>query len=142
MQKKSFSNVVIARAAQKDVWQALVEPQYLLEWVPEIMIARQSENRISITRTSPSINQHEIVSIEEITNGIKYTSTEGRIEYEVVFLISGVDKCVIIQEDVYVLEKTALHLPLKLLTPIAKHAFAVNLNNLVTVVEKRTRLAK
>nr|WP_252894981.1 hypothetical protein [Liquorilactobacillus satsumensis] len=40
------------------------------------------------------------------------------------------------QEELYIPEKTNLQLPLKLLAPIAKHTFNVNLNNLASLIEK------
>ncbi|TLQ04493.1 SRPBCC family protein [Pediococcus stilesii] len=136
MQQKLFSNVVTVDAESKQVQQVLANPQYLLEWVPEITMVKQNDKKFTINRAETALNQHEVVRVKRNANEIRYVSTEGRLEYEIAFLITGEGKRTIIQEDVYVPEKAHLHLPLKLLAPIAKHAFNTNLNNLASLIEK------
>lgn len=138
MQQKLFSNVVVAGADQKQVRRLLANPQHLLEWAPAITTVKQGDNKFTINREQAALNQREVISVRETANDIKYTSTEGRLEYEVVFSIADEGKQTTIQEDVYIPGKTDLHLPVKLLAPIAKYAFKVNLNNLVSLVEKIT----
>ncbi|GBG93554.1 hypothetical protein LFYK43_00130 [Ligilactobacillus salitolerans] len=142
MQQKLFSNVVVVGANQKQVWQFLINPQHLSDWAPSITLVGEGKSSFTISRAEAALNQHEVISVEETEEGIKYTSTEGRLEYEVFFSIVGEGNQTTIQEDVYIPEKADLYLPVKLLTPIAKHAFNVNLNNLASLVKESTRLEK
>ncbi|KRL96814.1 SRPBCC family protein [Liquorilactobacillus satsumensis] len=141
MQYKLFSNIVSVNAELERVKEVLVHPQYLLEWVPEITTVNQEGAKFIIKRAEAALNQHETITLSTAGNHIRYQSTGGKLAYQIVFTITETAAGVsVLQEELYIPEKTNLQLPLKLLAPIAKHTFNVNLNNLASLIEKLPRL--
>lgn len=143
MNQKIFTNVVLVSASQKEVRGILLNPQFLSKWVPEITTVTTQENqKFIINRASGAFNQHELITIVQEANSIKFQSTEGKVEYQIVFTVNEENEHCTIQEDVYLSPETNVHLPLKLLAPIAKHAFNTNLNNLALLIEQTASLAQ
>ncbi|MFT9004817.1 MAG: SRPBCC family protein [Liquorilactobacillus hordei] len=135
MDQKLFSNVVLVSAEIEEVKRLLEEPENLLKWIPEITTVDKKKHDFSITRAKPALNQQETITVEKGNNSVIYDSKGGRLEYQIVFLLSGQAGQTTIQEDVYVEKQTDIFLPLKLLVPIAKYSFNTNLNNLAAFIE-------
>lgn len=135
METKLFSNVVMVNADMEDVKEILSNPQQLLQWVPDISTVDQSEDGFLIKRSGAAINQSERIRIQ--TNGSKiiYISTQGRLEYKLIFSLHAQNHQAVVQEDLYILKDTTNQLPVKLLAPIAKHAFYSNLIRLGSFAE-------
>jgi hypothetical protein len=136
MSQKFFTNIVKVHADRGQVRRILQNPKHLLEWVSEIDSVVQDEQKFIITRKEHTFNHHETITVELKTNSIIYLSTEGKFKYRIIFTVNSEDDHSIIQEDVYLTQEDNAFLPLKLLKPIAKHAFNTNLNNLALLIEK------
>ncbi|MDN2453672.1 SRPBCC family protein [Lactobacillus sp. UCMA15818] len=137
MDQKLFSNVVLVNAEEEEVRKILESPENLLKWIPEITTVEKGNHDFSITRVAPALNQQETITVEKGNNSVTYNSKGGRLEYRIVFLLSGQDRQTTIQEDVYVEKQADIFLPLKLLAPIAKYSFNTNLNNLAAFIESK-----
>lgn len=75
--------------------------------------------------------------MENKGDGIIYHSTEGRLEYDLEFQIESGNSLTQVMETFFV-DTEHTKIPIKLLAPIAKHAFAENLNLLGRLVESES----
>lgn len=130
-----FTNVVMVHAPADEVTKILADPKHLLQWVPEISTVDQGQNGFIIKRDQTALNQSELIKVTITAGEITYTSTQGRLEYRLVFTVTSQNDQSVIQEDLYLPDDTDRHLPIKLLAPIAKHAFHTNLIHLGALVE-------
>ncbi|WEV50873.1 SRPBCC family protein [Lactobacillus sp. ESL0731] len=138
MEQKIFTNVRLVNQTQEQVQRFLLQPQSLLKWVPEIRITEQSSDQFVIERTTEAPNKREQIKIISDNDQVTYVSTQGKIAYRVEFQLSKQSGKTLIEESLYLADQVAGKLPLKLLKPIAKHAFNLNLNNLAQVLEAQS----
>lgn len=89
-----------------------------------------------VTRVGQALNVSEDITVIEKDGKIVYRSSGGRLAYEVVFTVEKetADSTKISQE-LYLSESAEVHLPIKLLSPITKHAFSVKLDKLAAAIE-------
>lgn len=133
--KELFTNLITINTKPEAIQNVLKNPQRLLEWIPEIQSVKAGENHFHIRRISSALNQLEVLSVTTTTDSITYHSTKGRLEYDLVFKLTGADDQTIVAQTLLLKSKTPLSLPACLLAPIAKHAFKQNLNGLKNLVE-------
>jgi hypothetical protein len=138
MNTKLFTNVVMVNSSADMVKKVLANPQQILQWVPEVSTVAKGDAGFTIKRNKTALNQSEFIQVESNNNQIIYTSTQGRLEYQLIFSLSEENKSTVIQEELYIPDTAGKHLPVQLLAPIAKHAFHTNLVNLASLVEMLT----
>ena len=136
MIKNLFTNVIAVHANATEVKAMLADPTQMLKWIPEIDTVTEDQNRFKIIRQTTALNQSEMITVTTAADSITYHSTEGRLAYDLTFTFTTADDQTVVTETLAVPESTDTHLPLKLLAPIAKHAFYENLTNFATLVER------
>lgn len=136
MMKNLFTNVIAVHANATEVKAMLADPTQMLKWIPEIDTVTEDQNQFQIIRQTTALNQSEMITVTTAADSITYHSTEGRLAYDLTFTFTTADDQTVVTETLAVPESTDTHLPLKLLTPIAKHAFYENLTNFATLVER------
>lgn len=134
--KNLFTNVITVHANATEVKAMLADPTQMLKWIPEIDTVTEDQNRFQIIRQTTALNQSEMITVTTAADSITYHSTEGRLAYDLTFTFTTADDQTVVTETLAVPESTDTHLPLKLLAPIAKHAFYENLTNFATLVER------
>ncbi|MFC6275279.1 SRPBCC family protein [Levilactobacillus tangyuanensis] len=132
---KLFTNQVLINADRASVHAILADAQQLLTWNPAISSVAGNANQFRIDRTTAALNQHELLTITTTPDQIVYDSTEGRLAYQLRFRLTSTAEHTLVEEELWTADGS--HLPLKLLAPIAKQAFAANLNHLRRLVEHR-----
>ncbi len=136
MMKNLFTNVIAVHANATEVKAMLADPTQMLKWIPEIDTVTEDQNQFQIIRQTTALNQSEMITVTPAADSITYHSTEGRLAYDLTFTFTTADDQTVVTETLAVPESTDTHLPLKLLAPIAKHAFYENLTNFATLVER------
>ena len=136
MMKNLFTNVITVHANATEVKAMLADPTQMLKWIPEIDTVTEDQNQFQIIRQTTALNQSEMITVTTAADSITYHSTEGRLAYDLTFTFTTADDQTVVTETLAVPESTDTHLPLKLLAPIAKHAFYENLTNFATLVER------
>ena len=136
MMKNLFTNVIAVRANATKVKAMLADPTQMLKWIPEIETVTEDQNRFHIIRKTTALNQSEMITVTTDANKVTYHSTEGRLAYDLTFTFATADDQTVVTETLAVPESADTHLPLKLLAPIAKHAFYENLTNFAILVER------
>ncbi|WP_274805708.1 SRPBCC family protein [Lacticaseibacillus rhamnosus] len=134
--KNLFTNVIAVHANATKVKAMLADPMQMLKWIPEIDTVTEDQNRFQIIRQTTALNQSEMITVTAAADSVTYHSTEGRLAYDLTFTFTTADDQTVVTETLAVPESTDTHLPLKLLAPIAKHAFYENLTNFATLVER------
>jgi len=133
--KKLFTNSVLVKAQSNEVKRILLDSMSLIKWNPAITeITKIDDKTFSIHRDVEALNRDEVISISEAKNQIIYSSTGGRLEYQLMFSLIGEDKFTVIKEVFYMSDETKL--PMVLLKPIAKNAFNSNLIQLKEIIEQ------
>ncbi|KRN03251.1 hypothetical protein FD13_GL000031 [Levilactobacillus senmaizukei DSM 21775 = NBRC 103853] len=132
---KLFTNQVLITADRATVHAILADAQQLLTWNPAISSVAGNGHQFRIDRTTAALNQHELLTITTTPNQVIYDSTGGRLVYQLRFHLTSVTDQTLIEEELWTADGS--HLPLKLLAPIAKQAFAANLNQLRRLIEHR-----
>lgn len=136
--KKLFTNVAVVEASREAVMGVISNADRLIEWDTDIALVEKNEAAGSyhITRQGAALNPEETLAVGmPDDHTVVYSSTGGRLEYEVTFDVSPQGERTRVEETLAVHKDADSHLPLTLLTPIAKHAFNVMLMNLGRVIE-------
>lgn len=89
METKLFTNMVMVTTGADRVKQILMKPQNMLQWVPEISIVDEQPDGFRIQRNEAALNQTELIRVTAENNQITYMSTEGRLEYRLVFTLTN-----------------------------------------------------
>lgn len=133
-----FTNDLLIHANQNAVMAILANPRKLIEWDPEIQSISEDKHghRFIILRTNSALNPREQMTISVKKNTVIYHSTGGRVAYDVIFSLITEENGTAVTEQVLLDSAGVKGLPVKLLAPIAKHAFMINLTNLATFVER------
>lgn len=140
MNQVLFSNMALAQTNLTTVHHILDDPQALLQWVPDIDTVQMGDasDRFQIKRSDYALNDQEIIQVVVTPTKVTYLGSQGHLAYQLDFNFTEKDKQVLIEEELSVDPQETKHLPLKLLTPVAKHDFQTNLTNLVQVIEQQT----
>jgi hypothetical protein len=133
-QTKLFTNLITLSASQTQAHDLIANPTQLLKWVPEITQVNPQEKTFVVNRSEGALNHYEEITVEDDDSQVVYHSRKGRLAYDLVFELKSVATQVQIQESLMVDEQST-QLPIKLLAPIAKHAFNLNLANLGRLIE-------
>lgn len=134
--EKLFQNEILIKANKASVQQFLLTAPNWLKWNWAIgKIDKVGENTYSIHRDVDALNKDEIVEIKAVDNKVICQSTTGRLEYQLVFEIIEQAGFTRVTEALY--QTNNLQLPLKLLAPVAKHAFNQNLQALKNLLESQ-----
>jgi len=88
-----------------------------------------------VTRQGDALNSEEDITVTSTDGSVEYQSRGGRLAYNLRFDLEDTGDGTLISETLSVPDDTNTHLPLRLLTPIAHRAFAMNLSHLVTLIE-------
>ena len=133
-----FTNDLLIHANQNAVMAILANPRKLIEWDPEIQSISEDKHghRFIILRTNNALNPREQMTISVKKNTVIYHSTGGRVAYDVIFSLITEENGTAVTEQVLLDSASVKGLLVKLLAPIAKHAFMINLTNLATFVER------
>lgn len=131
--KKLFTNTIFIQSNLERLSTILKSPQNLSKWVPDINSVSPKDDYFLISRSSSALNNFEKISVTSQDNSIIYTSTGGRLEYELHFDLTNKDDRTLVEQTLLV-DGTLTKLPLTLLAPIAKHAFHENLSSLERLI--------
>ncbi|WP_203641193.1 SRPBCC family protein [Levilactobacillus andaensis] len=132
MSESLFQNVIVTRAQQDRLRVILAHPENLPLWDDEIIqVIPTTNGEVQLTRRPPALNEHEWVTVTTTTDQISYRSHGGRLAYELVFTLTGAT----LTEDLRITRTSAIPIPLRLLAPIAKQAFAQKLQALIALAE-------
>ncbi len=131
--KKLFTNTVVVHSDVTSLSTILQSPQNLLKWVPDINSVTPKDDHFLISRTKSALNKFEMISVTSHDNSITYTSTGGRLEYELRFDLTDQGAVTLVEQTLLV-DEDSTKLPLTFLAPIAKHAFRENLVGLERLV--------
>ncbi|MHC9537370.1 SRPBCC family protein [Dellaglioa sp. BT-FLS60] len=136
MNESLFSTIISIETSKEKVALFLQNPKFLLKWVPDIIqVDPLTDKKFSIHRTDSALNKNEQISVNIENDTIFYQSTGGKLEYTLSFILTSEGTKILVEERLYLSKNSNTHLPLKLLTPIAKHAFNANLQGLKKVLE-------
>lgn len=131
--KKLFTNTIFIQSNLERLSTILKSPQNLSKWVPDINSVSPKDDYFLISRSSSALNTFEKISVTSQDNSIIYTSTGGRLEYELHFDLTNKDDRTLVEQTLLV-DETLTKLPLTILAPIAKHAFHENLSSLERLI--------
>lgn len=95
------------------------------------------QSLFTVHRAKGALNHFETIQVENKGDKIIYRSTKGRLEYDLEFQIESGDSLTQVMETLFV-DTEHTKIPIKLLAPIAKHAFSENLSNLGRIIESQT----
>lgn len=136
MEKPLFSNVISIKSSKEKISLFLKNPETLLKWIPDIIQVQPiGNNNFSIYRTDSALNKNEEISVSSKNDTIYYESTGGKLKYTLIFNLTSKNATTLLEENFYLSENEHSHLPLKLLMPIAKHAFNSNLQSFKRIIE-------
>lgn len=135
MSEPLFQNTVIVHANRARLERLLANPQNLPLWDDEITQVVATPTGFHVTRRSPALNEHERLTVTTTPTQVRYHSDGGRLAYHLDFTLAGEAEQTTVTEALSVETPAALTLPLSLLAPIAKQAFAQKLQVLAAVAE-------
>jgi len=130
-----FQNRLFTRAPQQRLQTILSNLENLRLWDAEITQVTVAGSDVDITRQAPALNVHEHLTITTSSNQIIYHSQGGHLAYQLTFTLSGDDTQTVLTEALSVSTSAKFLVPLKLVAPIAKQAFAQKLAALITLAE-------
>lgn len=136
MNKPLFTNIAMITQKKEKVQAFLEKPKSILKWDSDISLLEEQAEGLRISRVHQSLNDKEVITIKSDNDKVTYHIKGDRLDYEVMFELVEEDGLLEVSETLLLPEKTNSHLPLKLLKPIAKHAFASNLENLAAIAEQ------
>ncbi|OTN75303.1 hypothetical protein A5886_000373 [Enterococcus sp. 8G7_MSG3316] len=136
MYKPLFTNIVMISQKKEQVVAFLENPKNIIKWDSEVALVEEDQNVVNISRVHEALNNKESISIESNDERIIYNIKGDRLDYQVMFELEEENGLLEISETVLLPVKANRNLPIKLLKPVAKHAFANKLENLAAVVEQ------
>jgi len=136
MSENLFQNVIVTHAQLNRLRAILVHPENLPLWDDEItQVVPATDGEVQLTRRSPALNEREWVTVAATASQVIYHSHGGRLAYDLVFTLTGDATQTSLTEELQVTHTTAIPIPLQLLAPIAKQAFAQKLQALIVLAE-------
>ncbi|MFD1549149.1 SRPBCC family protein [Levilactobacillus fuyuanensis] len=130
-----FQNHLFTRAPQQRLHMILSNLENLRLWDTEITQVTMVDNGVDITRQAPALNVHEHLTVTTSSSQVIYHSQGGRLAYQLTFTLSGDDTQTVLTETLSVPTSAGFLVPLKLVAPIAKQAFAQKLAALIILAE-------
>ncbi|WP_143461938.1 SRPBCC family protein [Levilactobacillus enshiensis] len=135
MTKLLFQNNIAIHTSLDRVHAILAHPENLPLWDDEISQITPTATGFYLVRQSPALNTHERVTVMITGNQIGYNSQEGQLPYQLIFTLTEKGGHTEVVESLSVPDNAAFPVPLKLISPIAKVAFAQKLKNLAMLAE-------
>ncbi|KSU03097.1 hypothetical protein KF201_0736 [Lactococcus lactis subsp. lactis] len=110
--------------------------QYILKWDKEIVdVVEIDTNEFMILRNQQAFNHQETIKVSSSNDKIVYVSTEGRIQYRIVWEIEQINENrTKLSQNLY-LENGFYEEVIEIIKPVVKNAFAENLYNLKKLCE-------
>lgn len=130
-----FQNHIIIQATQRQVIALLTDLKNLPLWDNEITQVTPTATGAQIGRQSPALNTREQLTVSATPHQVQYHSQGGRLAYHLAFTLTESADQTAVTESLTLSENPALPVPLSLLAPIAKRAFAQKLQALATLAE-------
>ncbi|MFC6180552.1 SRPBCC family protein [Lactiplantibacillus daowaiensis] len=120
-----FTNTITIDTTPEIVQAQLARVEQLPQWNPDISeITPNDDQSWTLIRTKEALNHQETFTLAKTADSVTYTSTGGRLAYQLVFTLEPTGTGTTVHEALY--PKTDL-LGLTLVAPIAKVAFYHNL---------------
>lgn len=135
MCKILFQNQLSTQAAHERLLSILSHPENLPLWDDEISRVVPTTDGYGLTRQQPALNEHELLTVSATANQVRYHSQGGRLSYDLIFTLDTSAGPTTLTQVLQLAPNSVLPVPLKLLVPIAKHAFAQKLQSLITLAE-------
>jgi len=129
-----FTNTAVTHATIARIQTILAHPENLPLWDGEITTVTATPLGFEISRQAPALNTTEELIVSMTANHISYHSHGGRLAYQLDFSFTATDALTTITETLRT-SGDDLPVPIKLLMPIAKQAFAQKLQSLVALAE-------
>lgn len=137
MNELLFSNIISIESSKEKIALLLQNPKFLIKWVPDVIqVDPLNDQKFNIHRTESALNKSEQLSVSTENDTISYQSTGGKLEYTLSFILTSKGTKTLVEESLYLSKNNHSYLPLKLLAPIAKHAFNSNLQGLKMISER------
>lgn len=131
-----FQNHTIIQATQHQIFALLTDLKNLPLWDNEITRVTPTATGAQIVRQSPALNPREQLTVSAAPHQVQYHSQGGRLAYHLVFTLTESAGQTAVTESLTISANPALPVPLSLLAPIAKRAFAQKLQALANIAEK------
>ena len=136
MKSALLTNVAAAQVPLPKMRALLQNLGALPSWAPEVVRVTPTATGFRIARTTNALNSQETIVVTTVDHRVTYTSTGGRLRYQLVFeLVPVTPQQTTIQERLYLTDMVYLPVPVSLVAPVAKHAFAQNLSRLIALAE-------
>ncbi|GAB2026757.1 hypothetical protein [Lactovum odontotermitis] len=136
MSAKLFTNTIVINKNKQIVKFLLENVQNILKWDNEIIdVAEIDAQEFMVLRNQAAFNHQETIKVLANDDEIIYNSTEGRIEYRLVWKIKEIDENTTrLSQNLY-LEKGIYGGVARLMKSVVKSAFAGNLQALKRICE-------
>lgn len=125
MTNSLFTNTITIDAPIDTVQHWLTQPTALPQWNPDVSQVTPLDSQTwDLTRTKTALNQQEQLVLATTPDSVTYTSTGGRLAYQLEFTLSTTSTGTLVHER---LTPQSSFPGLTLMAPIAKQAFRHNL---------------
>ncbi|WP_317913256.1 SRPBCC family protein [Carnobacterium maltaromaticum] len=140
MKKPLFTNVTTIKSNEGEVKSFIADITNALKWDSELATVVKENETYHIVRTGNALNEEEYIVVSTDDKTITYHSSGGRLEYDLEFSIVEKDRFIELSQTLIIGEDVDGHIPVKLLKPIAKHAFSKKLDKLAKIIELENTL--
>lgn len=136
MENKIFTNIITINSDEETIKSLLENVQYILKWDKEIVdVVEIDTNEFMILRNQRAFNHQETIKVSSSNDKIIYMSTEGRIQYRIVWEIEQIsENRTKLSQNLY-LENGFYDEVIEIIKPVVKNVFAENLYNLKKLCE-------
>ncbi|WP_367294999.1 hypothetical protein [Levilactobacillus yonginensis] len=135
MAKNLFQNQLSTHAAHECLLSILVHPENLPLWDDEFTHVEPTSDGYALTRCQPALNEQELLTVTATVNQISYHSQGSQLNYDLTFTFDTTAPLTTLTQELQLAPNSTLPVPLNLLVPIAKHAFAQKLRSLIVLAE-------
>ncbi len=136
MESKLFTNIITINSDGQTIKFSLENVQYILKWDREIVdVVEIDTNEFMILRNQQAFNHQETIKVSSSDDKVIYVSTEGRIQYRIVWEIEQIiENKTKLSQNLY-LENGFYEEVIEIIKPVVKNAFAENLYALKQLCE-------
>lgn len=137
METELFTNEIEVNAPADRIRNVLANLQNILKWDREIIDVNElKEKQFMILRSRGGFSREELISVVESDNQIVYESTNGKIEYSVVWSWQKINEShTELRQSLIVNEKNAWGPIAQFIRPVMQTAFYENLRALKVLSE-------
>lgn len=131
-----FENSIDINADRLTLVNLLINIDRIIEWDHDISDVQKDETGFRIIRATPAINEFEHIEIKQQGDDVIYVSTEGLVEYRVIFNIQKLENGKLhLTENVTLTGYPSFPIPFAVFQPITQNAFYQVLEVLKSVAE-------